>query len=298
MLPRRFTVPFGSRLLALERNIIKLRGLQMLLVLFYAEELKRDVLGRVRATDKLMGGLSGRKSKSARVPEGIKNPVEKALTALVADRAITPADKSEMTNLIDYRNAIAHQMHNLLADVSPERAVRQMLPFRPDKTPEYDYDAVERLQHFHNLLDGLYKTHSYINELSYNKLFFRSAEKMFLSEIRRLKLKVRALGKQRQERIKVLNSEISLKATKLNGDRDPQHPLSKYDDGRLTKRGVEICYQLFDMGKSAMAVAHLTGLSLGAARKRRKMWAAAGGASRAKANVEELPRRKFYTRHD
>jgi hypothetical protein len=113
-----------------------------------------------------------------------------------------------------------------------------------------------------------------------------------------LKLKVRALGKQRQERIKVLNSEISLKGTKLSGDRDPQHPLSKYDDGRLTMRGVEICYQLFDMGKSAMAVAHLTGLSLGAARKRGKMWAAAGGASRAKAKVEELPRRKFYTRHD
>jgi hypothetical protein len=267
----------------------------MLLVIFYAEELKRDVLNCIQTTDELMNRLPNGKLAPVRVPKGTKNPVDKALKALVLDRVITPTEKEEIVKLIDYRNAVAHQMHNLLADISPERGTRQLIMFHPSKLPKYDYDAVERLRHFHNILDGL---HGYVRELDFNKLLFGSAEKIFLSEIKRLKLRVRGLSNQRQTKIKVLNSELSLKGTKLRGDADPQHPLSKYDDGRLTKRGVEICYRLFDMGKSAMAVAHLTGLSLTAARKRMKMWKAIGGENRTKVNIETLPHRKFYARHD
>ncbi len=40
MLPRLFTDPLGNELPALERSILLLRGIQMLLVMFYAEELK------------------------------------------------------------------------------------------------------------------------------------------------------------------------------------------------------------------------------------------------------------------
>jgi len=48
----------------------------------------------------------------------------------------------------------------------------------------------------------------------------------------------------------------------------------------LTQRGEEICYRLFDKGKSPMAVAHLMGISLKAARKRHGMWQATGGVNR------------------
>ena len=298
MLPRRFTDPLGSRLPALERNVIRLRGLEMLLVLFYAEELKRDVLDCIQATDELMDRLPKRKLSSVRVPKGTKNPVDKALRALVADRAITSAEKKEIVTLIDYRNAIAHQMHNLLLDISPERSAREIIMFQPGKLPKYDHNAVERLQHFHSVIDGLHKTHGYVRTLDYNRLLFESAEKIFLSEIKRLRIKIGSLVKLRQARIKTINSELSLKGTELRGTSGPQHPLSKYEDGRLTKRGVEICYRLFDMGKSAIAVAHLTGLSLTAARKRKKMWGAVGGISRPKVDIDTLPRRKFYARYD
>lgn len=43
----------------------------MILVLFYAEELKRDVLDTIQATDSL--------AATQRVPKGTKNPVDKAL---------------------------------------------------------------------------------------------------------------------------------------------------------------------------------------------------------------------------
>jgi hypothetical protein len=34
--------------------------------------------------------------------------------------------------MIDYRNVISHEMHNLLADISPERIAREMVAYAPD----------------------------------------------------------------------------------------------------------------------------------------------------------------------
>jgi hypothetical protein len=189
-------------------------------------------------------------------------------------------------------------VHNLLLDVSAERIAREMITYSSDRLPKYDYEAVERLQHFHKRLDGLYRTHHYVRTLNFNGLVFRSAEKTFLAEIKRLRSKISRLAKIRQTKIKALNAELSLEGADFKGEGDPRHPLSKYDDGRLTKRGVEICYRLFDRGKSTMAVAHLTGLTLVAARKRHRMWTASGGVDRAKVDIATIPRRKFYARHD
>jgi hypothetical protein len=49
MLPKQFTDPLGTNFPALERNIMMFRGMEMLLVIFYAEELKRTVLDLIRA---------------------------------------------------------------------------------------------------------------------------------------------------------------------------------------------------------------------------------------------------------
>ena len=75
MLPIKFNDPLGSKLPALEQNILKCRPMQMLLVMFYAEELKRDAINLNR------------------VPEGTKNIVDRALSVLVTDCAITAAEK-------------------------------------------------------------------------------------------------------------------------------------------------------------------------------------------------------------
>src|SRR5271163_408422 len=101
---KRFTDPLGSKLPALEQNILKYRAIEMLLVMFYAEELKRDVLNRIQTTDRMRRLHSG--DALERVPNGAKNSVDKALSALVTDRAITAADKIEIVKLIDYRNVI------------------------------------------------------------------------------------------------------------------------------------------------------------------------------------------------
>jgi hypothetical protein len=67
------------------------------------------------------------------------------------------------------------------------------------------------------------------------------------------------------------------------GDFDPKDPANKYEIGglmKLTPRGIEICYRLFDAGKSRYAVATLMGISFGAATHRLDAWNKLGGASR------------------
>jgi hypothetical protein len=177
-----YTDPLRSKLPALERNILKHRAMEMLLVIFYTEELKRDVLSRIQTTDRFGSRRSG---KPERVPKGTKNPVDKALDALVADGAISAGDKTEIVELIDYRNVVAHQMHYVFADVSPTMIARDIIAFSPDRL-QYNYDALKRLRDFQELFDGLYRTHHYIEELRYNRILFRAAEKTFLNEIKRL----------------------------------------------------------------------------------------------------------------
>lgn len=284
----RFTDPLGSTLPALEQNILKHRALEMILVIFYAEELRREVLDPIQTTDGWLARV--KKGHVQRAPKGVKNPVDKALNALVADGAISAQDKKEIVELIDYRNLVAHQLHIMLADLSPTRYARDLAMFGSD-VPKYKYEAIKRLQHYRRLIGKLYETHGYVTTLSMNSLLFEAAEKTFLAELKRLNRKIVRLLKERHGAIKKLNAEMSLKGTGLEGEYDPYHPRNHYKDKRLTKRGVEICYRLFDLGKSEMAVAHLTRLSLLAVKKRKKMWAKLGGKSRAAVDIDTLPGR-------
>ncbi len=89
---------------------------------------------------------------------------------------------------------------------------------------------------------------------------------------------------------------MSLKGTGLEGEYDPYDPRNHFEDKRLTKRGIEICYRLFDLGKSDMAVAHIMQFSIIAAKKRRKTWTKLGGKSRSKADIGTLLGRKYSRR--
>jgi hypothetical protein len=283
-----FLDPLGSRLPALERAILRLRALQMILVLVYAEALKRDVLDTIQATDHFHA--------EQRVPKGVKNPVDKALDALVADRAITAPDKTEIVGLIDYRNAIGHQIHNLLADLGAEKVVREFAEYAAanPKIPKYRYDALPRLRHFRAKIDGLYRTHHYVRTIGHDRLLFGLAEKVFVEDIKRIERRTRRLIADRSAEIKAINAELNLTGTGLTGQWHPAGPYSKYDDGRLTPIGAEICYRLFDLGKSSLAVAHLARLSLASARHRHDLWRALGGKKRSTVDFAKLPKRKFY----
>lgn len=70
---------------------------------------------------------------------------------------------------------------------------------------------------------------------------------------------------------------------------DPMDPANKHEVGgllKLTPRGVEICYRLFDEGKSRYAVASLMNISFGAADHRFHAWEKAGGVNRERQPLE------------
>lgn len=127
--------------------------------------------------------------------------------------------------------------------------------------------------------------------------FIRQAGAFLLADIKKLRSKIRKLAKKRSADIERLNAELQME----EGTPDQEqhwHPLNQYDNKRLTQRGEEICFRLFDKGKSPMAVAHLMGISLKAARKRHGVWRASGGAGRLSVDLSSLPERKFYRRYD
>lgn len=69
---------------------------------------------------------------------------------------------------------------------------------------------------------------------------------------------------------------------------DPKDPANKYTVGgleKLTPRGVEICYRLFDKGLSRYAVAQAMDISFGAATHRLDAWQKAGGLKRVRAEI-------------
>ena len=82
-----------------------------------------------------------------------------------------------------------------------------------------------------------------------------------------------------------LKSLLVLEPKADAGDLDPNNPANKYEVGglmKLTPRGVEVCYRLFDAGKSRYAVASLMQISFGAATHRYAAWKKLGGLNRAK----------------
>jgi hypothetical protein len=67
---------------------------------------------------------------------------------------------------------------------------------------------------------------------------------------------------------------------------DPKDPRNKLPDGKLTDRGVEVCYRMFDAGMTRYSVAEAMGVSYGAATHRRDAWKKAGGHDRPKMSID------------
>jgi uncharacterized protein YutE (UPF0331/DUF86 family) len=105
--------PTSSRLLAIERNILKYRALEMVMILFHVENLKAFVLDAIRTTDEIRNNIK------PRIPKGRRNIYSKAWEILVSDGILTDTEKSEIEGLIDYRNDVAHRIHELTYDLNP-----------------------------------------------------------------------------------------------------------------------------------------------------------------------------------
>lgn len=118
----------------LERNILKLRALQMSLVLFHVEHLKRFVIGSLQATDTVLG--------TNRFPEG-KKPLERAWAIVVEEGILTAEESEQIQELISYRNDIAHKFHVMTVDLSHQKFAQDAVGVQGHR---YDYFALNRVR--------------------------------------------------------------------------------------------------------------------------------------------------------
>jgi hypothetical protein len=234
--------------------------MDMIRTLFQAEALRNIIIGFFRL-------------------EGTQKPLEKALKALVADRVISEVERIEIEKLIDYRNHIAHRLEKLNADIGHTTFAKDLARSGSARWPKYDYAAANRLRFYRTSLPKRTQR-KYDQQLSFSQLLFEPTESALEVGLRRLRRTIdRQLAGRKVENAK-LRAELSLDGTGLGDDLHPSHPLNQYESGKLTVRGVEVCYRLFDAGKSPTAVAHLMRISLTGATRRKRMWKAAGGTDR------------------
>nr|WP_321361389.1 hypothetical protein [uncultured Hyphomonas sp.] len=289
--------PWRGQIRALEHNIVKYRAMQMTLAIYYAEEIRRVIISAIQTHDKFFKSLKPAETIE-RLPPGTKKPLEKAIKIWIDEKLISEKEAEDIKRLVDYRNDIAHRMHLLHADLSKYRWVKDRQKYGPQDKVQYDSDAAVEMEALLCLLNDRLRAASRILTLNPNALLFDAAEKSLKQELKSLRLKIDNLFREREREIAAINAELKSIHSTFRGEAAPNHWHQKYDNGRLTPRGVEVCYRLFDEAYSLVTVAYAMGLSLRSATKRQEMWREAGGKKRVKSQLAELPTRKFHQRYD
>ena len=179
----------SSKLRALEKNILKYRAIEMVLLLYYVEDIKSFALGSVRATDDLRSALSG---SIERLPIGTKKVFQKLWKILVDEGFLSEEESQDIQNIIDIRNLIGHSLPTLVADISaPESLHHRMTKY------EYDYGAVARMASYRKELFHRV-SEKYVIVLDFGSTAFEQAEEVYTEELVRLENRI---NKQYQKRV-------------------------------------------------------------------------------------------------
>lgn len=257
--------PRGTKLPALERNILKYRAIEMVLILFYVEEMKIFTVRSIQVTDKFRIKYS---KQEERLPKGTKKLYKKLWQILVDEGVLTLEEREDIEKIIDYRNDIAHSIQELVFDLNLSSYSRNFVEFKEAK---YDYGILERLKLYK---EKIYKGLSgkYIFELSMNPVLFEQAERTYQQELKRLNKKIRRLLEQRKEENNKVECEINGLDRAILDQLAPYHPENVKLNGQLTDRGIECCNSLFGMGLSNLAISYLMRLSLKAVNRHKVKW--------------------------
>lgn len=325
----RYDDPRGGHASALERNVLRYRAIEATVYLFYADEVRsyllsavppkageviwtppeewrlQRVLGNVLRDAEAAGKLTPedaaalRRASASDRQQGKK--LKTALGYAVTIGIFTGAEAAELKMLLDYRNDIAHRIPQVMSDISRTSFAINYVAYI---APAYKGDALDRLRAFRRSLweRGRGKL---MLRLSMDPMLFELAEHTYEKELKRLERVIKKQISHESKRYNAVKAELDLRGTELIDDLSPRFPPNYrpgrhgYGDsyipatGHLTKRGAEICYRLFDLGKSPTAVAYLMGMTLRSAERRRRSWIKAGGLQRTRVEVERYDLRSM-----
>jgi len=320
----RYVDPRGGRPSAIERNVLRYRAIEATLYLFYADEVRAFMTDNVypraklpeeapfwepieerRLTGLLAHILMDAETRKLVSPQD-SNALQQALASehkqgkklniafgyAVSAGMFTEREAQALRKLLDYRNDIAHRIHLVMADVTRTTWNAEALDFAP---PIYKGDALDHLRRFTKTL-WRRASGKLITQISMNPIVFEMAARVYEDDLKRLDGLIRKQVSAEVARVGALNAELDLSHTELIGDLAPDfyynhRPSRTFGDdyipptGHLTARGVEICYRLYDLGKSPIAVAYLMRITLRSAERRKHSWTKAGGLDRTRAEV-------------
>lgn len=151
----------------LEQNVAQYRAMEMILVLFYAEDLRKAII------------------EYADLSPDTKDRFKKSLESLVAKKVLSNDENNEIVELIDYRNQIAHRIEELNDDIGHISFGKT----GSRKKTRYDYTAIENLCHYRKLLPK--RTGEEL--LTFAPLYFDATEKALKLGLQRLR---RAIERQ------------------------------------------------------------------------------------------------------
>ena len=287
---RNFIDPFDS-LPALEREIIRLRSYESTLVIYYKDDIERSILDKIQCYDHFQKRLDA--DHILRSPENSKHQLKNALAAMVADGAISDAERKQIRKAIDFRNDVAHRIDHLFSDICHDRFGGR---FVDDEIRSYagikgfDHGSVENFREILKILSRTIRTHyNIVTFSSRGYLMFGTAERALLSDIKKSRGKIKSLVEQRQSKIESLNIELQKIFKRLNIAKSEQYFDLRFDQGKMTARGQEFCYLLFDDGFSDLAVGHVFEMKLRSVRLRRRVWLRCGGVEREKPDWNDIP---------
>ncbi|WFP51927.1 hypothetical protein PL263_07810 [Methylomonas sp. EFPC3] len=177
------------KLPALEKNILKYRALQMVLILHQVESLRAFVIGSIRTSDK----FATHAAKEPLLPDGINRPMEKAFQILVEKEVITAKESEELQAIINLRNQVGHKIHELVSDISAPKTLR-------GNDHVYDYFALDRFERYREKISKGMMKH-FVLQLSFRDLAFEQAEATYKEELRRLHKRIERQYEERKKSV-------------------------------------------------------------------------------------------------
>jgi hypothetical protein len=175
------------RLPAFEKNILIYRALQMALFLFYAEDIKRQLIGSV---GRCVAKETKKSLKGGKLLKAI-------FQRLVSERTLTKAESTELQELIEHRNQIAHHIHRLTGDIEIPGSKHN---FQRYIKLHYDYDALKRVKKWRDNLWRRLRT-KYVLVLSIEPLLFEAAEHAYNGELKSLKQRINRQYESRRKKL-------------------------------------------------------------------------------------------------
>ena len=261
--------PHGRTVTTLESDVLKLRALEMVLVIFYVENLKDFIISSVRVTKRLRKILDSKKPTTS---DKEQISFKEAHKLLILEGVITQEESLQLREMIDYRNTIGHEIHRITIDVGAySHLAKYDLP-NGHKIAKYNYSAVQHVQDLRNKVERKMMEKSFCFDLSFDTLAFNAAEQTYLKEIKRLRKKVNDGVDRLNVTIEATNKIIKNIPRNVMDVIQPGHPKNTKTNGTFSQEGIKGMFMLYDSKATPLAAAYIMRISYRTASKWYKKW--------------------------